>query len=318
MRIKTRGIVVHPDEFTESSLNKFRAAGINLVGLHPVGGLSAQDSLEQAVREHPLPEAARLRDRAREFGIAIEYEAHTLRWLMPASLFAGQPDWFRMNEGGERTPDLNFCPSSGAALSYLSEQARALALLLDTGSDRYNFWTDDVDGGLCHCDRCAGLSASDQQLIAVNAMLTGIRSTNPNAIMSYLAYIQAIEAPSSVRPLEGVALEFAPIRRNSNRPIADPGCPENASEIRDLPALLEFFGREHSRVLEYWMDNSRYSDWKKPPKKFTLQREVMRADVEYYAALGFEELTCFGCYLGEDYIALNGEPEFMEYGEDLR
>ena len=40
----------------------------------------------------------------------------------------------------------------------------------------------------------------------------------------------------------------------------------------------------------------------------------MRRDVEFYASLGFENITAFGCYLGPDYQSLYGEPPLKTYG----
>ena len=69
--------------------------------------------------------------------------------------------------------------------------------------------------------------------------------------------------------------------------------------------------------MEYWIDNSRFSNWTKPPKHMTLNEEVMRKDVAFYRELGFESLTSFACYLGEDYYTLYGEPPVQRYGEIL-
>ena len=40
----------------------------------------------------------------------------------------------------------------------------------------------------------------------------------------------------------------------------------------------------------------------------------MEKDAAFYAGLGFEELTSFGCYLGPDYDALFGRYDLTEYG----
>ena len=83
--------------------------------------------------------------------------------------------------------------------------------------------------------------------------------------------------------------------------------------ILGVKALLDFFGRENSKVLEYWFDNSLYSRWKKPPVKFTPNAEVVKADLEFYSDLGFENISSFACYLGEDYEQLFGEPDVTAF-----
>lgn len=169
-------------------------------------------------------------------------------------------------------------------------------------------------GYSCHCPACREISPSDQQLLAVNAMQRGIRQTDPEGRLAYIAYLDTIAVPKTVKPDPGVFLEYAPIKRNLSRPIDDPDCGENAAEIRDLPLLLDFFGREGSQELEYWVDNSLFSGWKKPPKPMTFQAKVMRRDVAFYQRMGFETLTSFACYLGADYVALYGRPPVAEYG----
>jgi hypothetical protein len=44
---------------------------------------------------------------------------------------------------------------------------------------------------------------------------------------------------------------------------------------------------------------------------------VLRADAAYYADLGFESVTSFGCFLGEEYRLLHGEPPVQAYGDIL-
>ncbi len=315
--LKKRGILVHPEELTEKWILKMADAGLNNLGLHPVGGRLAHESLQRAIDTHILPENVRMRGMANDRGINVEYEAHAMAWLMPRHLFGVHPEWFRMNESGERVADFNMCASNPEALEYVAARTALLASLTDTGADKYYFWTDDVCGFSCHCPECRALSPSDQQMRLVNAMLKGLKRYNRNAGLCYLAYHDALEVPRKVMPLEGVFLEFAPINRDHHRPINDPMCEKNAGEIRDLKKLIDFFGTKDSRVLDYWMDNSLFSNWTKPPKPFRLDAEVMKRDVEFYASLGFEEITSFGCYLGPDYEELYGEVSPAEYGSIL-
>lgn len=313
-----RGIIVHPGELTLSWLDWMQEAKLNTLGLHPVGGIKAHETLQQAIDTHPLPACKALRAEANARGIKVEYEAHVMAWLLPRNLFLHEPSWFRMDIRGERTPDFNLCASNADALAYVAQRTALLASLLDTGSSDYYFWMDDVTDCGCHCPDCKRLSPSDQQLRVVNAMLTGLRQYDRGAKLCYIAYHDAMDVPVSVEPLEGVFLEYAPIKRDFRRPLNDPGSPENARESRSLRELITFFGPENVRVLDYWMDNSLFSNWTKPPKSFVLEEEVMRRDVEFYLSLGFREITSFGCYLGPDYQALYGKPPLKRYGEILR
>ena len=317
MRAEKRGILVHPEELTEEWIEGMHAAGLNVLGLHPAGGAQAHRTLAEAVERHGTEEMRRLISKARRLGISVEYEAHAMRYLLPAEMFETRRDFFRVDERGERTADSNLCASNPEALAYIADRAALLASQLETGSDKYYFWLDDVSGRACCCPDCRRLTPGDQQLKIINAMLAGLRRYNPRATLCYLAYYDTLEPPRAVEPEEGVFLEYAPIRRDHHRPICDPDCAENVTESRTLCDLLSFFGRKDAKVLEYWMDNSLYSHWTKPPRPFALDEEVMRRDVEYYLSLGFESLTSFGCYLGPDYRRLYGAPPLAEYGKLL-
>lgn len=312
-----RGLAIHPEEFDREMLEMCTRAKLNHLSLHPVGGPGAAQSLEDAIAAHMLPESRALRLEASARGIGLAYEAHALSWLLPRSLFDRHPEWFRMDERGERVREVNLCASCEEALAYVAGRMEWLARLLDVGQSRYFYWLDDAAGTPCRCPDCRRLSPSDQQMRVVNAMLTGLRRANPAAQMCYLAYGDALEPPRRVEPLPGVFLEYAPFRRDFTRPLADPDCAQNRREIEPLRDLLACFGAKGARVLEYWMDNSLYSGWKKPPKPLALVEDIMAADLELYDSLGFQEIVSFGCYLGADYRALYGDPPIERYGDLL-
>ena len=312
-----RGIIIHPDELEWSWVERLQEAHLNVLALHPPGGVNAHLTLEAAIHHRLLPQTQAIFNRLGHMGVEIEYEAHAMGWLLPRSLFAVKPDWFRMDENGKRVSDFNLCPSQPEALDYVAARAEQLARLLNVDSNRYFFWLDDVSNCSCHCEKCRALSVSDQQLIVVNAMLRGIRRYRPDAKISYLAYHEANAAPEKVEPLSSIFLEYAPFHRNAHRPLLDSECPENVQEAQSLRPLLSYFGTKDSQVLEYWMDNSMYSNWTKPPKQFKLDEAVMQSDVKAYREMGFESITSFGCYLGADYRELWGEPPVKRYGEIL-
>ena len=317
--LERRGIIVHPEELDDKWLDDIEKAGINVLGLHPVGGWRANLTLKEAVERHQTPEFQALLRRAKEMGVTVEYEAHALRYLLPKELFEEHPEWFRMDDKGERVADHNMCATNEEALEYLAESTAKLTKALDTGSDRFFWWADDVEGGaICHCEKCRDLSPSDQLMKITNAMLRGVKRIKKEGKIAFLAYHDALVPPAKVAADEGIFLEYAPIGRDSHRPMNDPECEKNVSEGHALKELIEFFGKENSQVLEYWMDNSRFSNWTKPPKAMPLDEAVMREDVKFYRDLGFESMTSFGCYLGADYRELHGQPPVEPYGEILK
>lgn len=247
-----RGIVIHPNELSETWLKDAQSLQLNVLGLHPPGGRDAARNLQKMLEDLRAPQIRRLLDRAQSMGLILEYEMHAVSYLLPRSLFASHPDFFRMDDKGVRTPDFNLCASSQQALEMLSENAARLAALLPTASHRYYFWLDDVTQSSCHCPRCRDLSPSDQQLLCVHAMLRGVRSVDPNASIAYIAYLDTLRVPEHIQPEPGVFLEYAPIKRRPDVALNDPRCEENRLECAPLPraaAMLRPAGRAGSRVL---------------------------------------------------------------------
>ena len=315
--ITHRGLVIHHYELDDHWLDKCADLGINVLGLHPPGGAKAYETLQEMLDMHDRPEFQRLLRRAADMCIVIEYEMHALTWLIPRSLFADHPDWFRMDETGTRNPDFNICPNCAEAMQYLADRSEQLARRLPTASHRYYFWPDDVGSARCSCPKCAHLSPSDQQLMLMHAILEGVRRADPKGTVPYLAYHDSLAAPSFITPKPGVFLEYAPFHRLPDRAMNDPDCEQNAAEAAHLPGLLSLFGNKDAQVLDYWLDNSMYSGWKYPPQRFTAHDEVILKDIPFYSSLGFESITSFACYLGRDYIDLYGEPNLSAYGNAL-
>jgi len=198
----------------------------------------------------------------------------------------------------------------------LSERARTLSKLLSQTGDNYYFWMDDAENATCRCERCCGLSGADQNMRMMNAIAEGLTSENKNAKTAYLAYADALTVPN-VKPHPSLFLEFAPIFCNHFEPITS-GDPKNAKYRNLLLGLLEIFNPADTHILEYWLDNAFFSQYKKPPVKVPFDQKVTREDVAFYRSLGVDFITCFGSYLGDDYRALHGLPPITEYGGILK
>lgn len=304
-------MIIHPDEISKKWIDRMADAGIRVMGIHPTGGRNACDSLKALVEEMKTPRYREWIDYAAAKGLEVEYELHTAGYLMPKSLFASHPEYFRMNENGERVCDWNFCVSNPDALDLFAKRAAELAVSLYGSNHNFNFWMDDAKNSHCHCPKCQKLSPSDQQLMAVNAMIREIKRVIPDARMAYLAYFDTIIPPHTLQAEDGVFLEYAPFEKYT-------AGKENAAYLIErewnmLEPLMQFFGRENAKVLEYWYDNSLYSHWKKPPAKFVLQKEAMIKDMERYRPLGFDRVATFACFLGSDYEELYGDVDIMPF-----
>ena len=169
------GMIIHPEELTKKQIDKLADAGIGTLGIHPRGGRQADKWLSLMLERINTPEFKALIDYAKEKGLSVEYEIHAASYLMPRSLFDTNPEYFRVNESGKRTPDWNFCVSNPEALELFAKRAASLSLSLYGSSNNFYFWMDDGRDTCCHCEKCRELSPTDQQMIAVNAMLKEIK-----------------------------------------------------------------------------------------------------------------------------------------------
>lgn len=305
-------LLIHPDELSDLWIDRAVKSGVKRISLHPTGGKNAHESLDRLVQTLNTKAFRDKIDRLVDSGVEIGYEFHAAGYLLPRDLFETHPEYFRVSEEGERTAKGNFCFSNEEALRIVTDNAVKLAKsLYRTPKDLY-FWLDDAKSGSCYCEKCRGRAYSDHQLAVINAMTEKLRRAwDADVKMCYLAYYEALVVPKEVKPLDGVFLEYAPIERYT--------MPETAAWSDDVRAtvrsLLDFFGKQDAKVLEYWYDNSLFSRWQKPPKEFRLDKERQDADLLEYRALDFSTVASFACFLGEDYVSLFGEPDLSGLSE---
>ncbi|MBI3920825.1 MAG: DUF4838 domain-containing protein [Armatimonadetes bacterium] len=312
---QTRGVVlVVRDIETLDWPLRAKRAGLTTLGTHPfpheIAAFLKTERGEQFVQE------------CNELGVHVEHELHAMSDLLPRDLYGRDPAMFPMDEDGNRVRDFNLCVHSEMALEIVCENAVKYTGLLRSTTGRYFYWIDD--GKLmCRCRKCRGLSDSDQSLLVENRMLGAIRQVEPRATLAHLVYSTTLSPPTQVKPAEGVFMEFAPISRVYDRPFgnreARMGSYPSHGELLDcLDANLEVFGRETAQVLEYWLDLSRFSGWKRDNLlPLPWRREVFVDDVNTYASRGLRHVTTFAAWLDGDYAARFGDPPVGEYGEGL-
>lgn len=314
MNFTRRGIVLTPTDLNGIAVqwvDRMAAASLNVLGLH--GGI------DECVRFIHGDEGRACLDAAESAGIDVEYELHALGWLLPRGMFPDHPEWFRMDEHGDRVSDANMCASSAEALEYVGARGVELARMLTPTTNRYYYWADDAKPW-CACEACREYTASDQNLLMTNALALALTDVRPEARMGYLAYYNAIEPPTRVRPADGMFLEYAPIMRNSAVPLddlTDAKNVEHADNLRRLVETFDTFDMGDAHILEYWVDASRFSGWKRPSVRIPFDADVIEQDARFYASLGFRSATSFGVFLDADYDRMHGPPPIREYGEAL-
>lgn len=256
-------------------------------------------------------------------GIDLEYEEHMMSSVLPRALFYSNPEYFRMNEKGERVNDANGCPSSEEALEIVKNNAKNIARSYAPTNNKYYFWLDD-GGGICHCDECEGLNYADQALIYENAIIEAIKEINPDAQLAHLCYAASIDPPKTVKPHEDIFLEFAPFYRSMSDPLSHEWVTgrygmTHSRYLRALKENLEVFPAETAQVLEYWMDDSLFSDWDPSDLvEVPWDNGIFQDDLDTYASYGIRNIMCYSVYVGPDYVRKFGFPKFLEeYGQGL-
>lgn len=307
----TRGVVITAEDLTLKDWPERAAtAGLTTLALH------APRSARQLARFIQSDDGQKLLERCKRLGLAVEFELHAMCDLLPRDLFDKSPEFFRMDENGRRVREWNLCTHSEPAMQIVAENTADIAKVLRPTTARYFYWGDDGIAW-CRCPKCAGLSDSDQALIVANRVLDALRKQDPKAQVAYLAYHNTLPPPKQVRPKPGIFLEYAPIHRRYDVPFEKADDAKSRQEFEMLDANLEFFGRPGAQALEYWLDASLFSKWKKPAVKVPFDPNVLAADLNTYARRGIRHITTFAVYIDAEYVSRYGEPPLKEYGSQL-
>jgi hypothetical protein len=307
---KTRGVVITPKDVTLGDWQKrAKQAGLTTIALHPFP--------EVVLNFVRTDDGQKFLEKCHRLGLQVEYELHAMRELLPRTLIQKDKSLFRMNETGERIPDANLCVHSTNALDIAAENALKFAGNLQPTTGRYFFWGDDGQPW-CRCDRCRDLTDSDQSLMFENHLMRALRGIDSKANLAHLAYANTLSPPRAVKPEPGIFLEYAPIKRRYDIPYKQQTAPDQPDALLSLDANLKVFPTDTAQVLEYWLDVSRFSGWKRPAVKLPWRRDVVESDLETYGSRGIRHVTSFAVYVDAEYRQRFGEPTFIkEYGAIL-
>ena len=243
----------------------------------------------------------------KKYGIDVEHHLHAMGELLPRELFAEDSTMFRMNESGRRVNDYNLCVHSLKALDKVAEKALYYTKLLPATNHCYYYLIDD-NRPMCSCPECSEYSVSEQALIVENHIIKALRKFDPEAKLAHLAYINSMSAPRRIKPEEGIFLQLAPWYK-----------PLDGIRLQELKENLTVFPVETAEVLEYWLDVSRFSNWKKPAVKLPWDRELFESEIDIYANLGIRNITSFAAYIDDKYIKAYKDLGFLkEYGDGLK
>lgn len=213
-------------------------------------------------------------------GMRLQFGGHHLPAMVPRTAFAGHPEWFPLR-GGERDGRYNLCVTNAGAAGELQRNARRFFERF-AGADIYHLWADDIrGGGWCECPGCAGLTPSDQALVATNLLAETLSEVQPGARVAHLAYHDTVEPPAHITPRDNVVALWAPRERCYAHAIDDPVCEKNAVEYwQPYEGVLRVFGGEPARVsiFEYHSDAILFKGLAPPHVR------VLPGDARAYAA----------------------------------
>ena len=76
---------------------------------------------------------------------------------------------------------------------------------------------------------------------------------------------------------------------------------------------------ETAQVLEYWMDDSLFSEWDPTDLvEVPWDNGMFLDDIDTYASYGIRNIMCYCVYVGPSYVNKFGFPAFLEeYGQGL-
>ena len=86
-------LLIHPGELSCEWVDRLVAQGVEILGLHPEGGINAEESAKRLMQQVEDPAFRSLIDYACEKGLQVEYELHAASFLLPRSLFATNPEY---------------------------------------------------------------------------------------------------------------------------------------------------------------------------------------------------------------------------------
>ena len=301
------GVVLVPEDLKWSGWKKTFGPVFKCLNLH---GSTAK--LVEYVKTKKWKDLLRLLERR---DVDVEYIIHICSDFVPRSLFGKNPELFRMDGEGRRTPNANFCPSSPDVIGVIDISLTKYLKSFKPTTGRYHFLPDDSQPW-CSCPRCRRFSVSDQQLMFSNILAKLLRQRDDAARIMYCSYKPAHGTPQ-VKAEPNVFLGYAPIERNYRIAFADRRSPVNASLSGEFPDLMKHFGERDSEVFEYWLDVSRFSNWKRPACRINVPNRVIQSDLRFYSSAGFENISVLGVWLDKTYVKTYDDAPLRNFIEVL-
>ncbi|MBQ9335772.1 MAG: DUF4838 domain-containing protein [Lentisphaeria bacterium] len=225
---------------------------------------------------------------------------HSLCLYVPLKLFKTHPEYFSMNEHGQRfrprslAREGSVCMSNPEVAKVALESLRKMIkkdrekLPRDKWPHVYDISTLDNSPYICKCPECSAITKGEGSetgllLRFINHIATEIRKEYPEIIIRTFGYSSTVNPPTKTKPADNVLIQLCDKFTVSDpfRPLADP---LNADRI---PYFREWRkGAKRLMVWDYWNLGGNYY---KPPRPDTVFNAI-QSDFRFFRDLGVTDL----------------------------
>ncbi len=239
-------------------------------------------------------------------------DGHNLQRIIPASMFAEHPEYFALNEDGERTTD-QLCFTNPDVFQITLDYLRNLKATYPY-STFIPISQNDV-GGYCHCDECEKVNQeeggvnSGPMLRFVNKVASVLKDEMPDTYVWTYAYQGTREAPVNTVPEKNVIIWLCSIECCFSHTFEECSKLDHAEnndkkstktfvqDLKDWTAITD--------KLYIWNYSTNFRNWSQTNPNFDVLLEDMKFfadngvdginDQSMWGSIGgeFEELRCY-------------------------
>ena len=239
-------------------------------------------------------------------------DGHNLQRIIPASMFEEHPEYFALNERGQRTTD-QLCFTNPDVLQITVDYLRNL-------KERYPYSTfipisQNDTGGYCHCDECEKVNQeeggvnSGPMLRFVNKVAAVLKDEMPDTYVWTYAYQGTREAPINTVPEDNVIIWLCSIEccfSHTFEECSNLDHKENDDKISSKTFVQDL--KDWTAItdkLYIWNYSTNFRNWNQTNPNFDVLLEDMRFfadngvdginDQSMWGSIGgeFEELRCY-------------------------
>lgn len=223
--------------------------------------------------------------------ITIEVGGHGYQNFLNAemeggALFDKHPEWFGMNDKGERMKAHGrvICTSNADAVAYLT--ANFIGYLKERPEIQvFALWPPD-GATWCECDKCLPMGTpANRQSILLSHVKAELRKVRPDVRLETIAYHRTIAPPESFPMDKDTLIDICPISQCFEYQIYDDRSDVNAGYVANIRAWRKAFAGDIS-IYSYY----RKYAWKSLPVVFP---QYIQRDLIFYGDKGVNGISSY-------------------------